>query len=156
MASSPGRLAGAMTVAALMLGAIASPASARVTFSGIDGVNLGMSEADVTGALGTPSKSRPGRQASTKTLVYRRRKLEVVVHSGRDRVVSIITRSRAERTSAGLGIGTSTGFLRSRLRDEKCSTARDTMICSVQRGDRVMDFEIRRGRVSRVAVSDLG
>ena len=156
MAFSPGRLAGAMTVAALMLGAFAGPAAAHVTFSGIAGVDLGMTEDEVTGALGQPSTSRPGRTASTTMLVFRRQKLEVVLHRGHDRVVSVSTKSRAQRTRAGLGVGSSSGVVRSKLRDEKCGTARGTTVCSVQRGDNVMDFEIRRGKVIRVAVTDLG
>jgi len=156
MASSPGRLAGAMTVAALMLGAIAEPAAAKVTFSGIGAVHIGMSEADVTGALGRPSSSASGRNRATKMLVYRRQKLEVFLHREEDRVVSVGTKSRAQRTSSGLGVGSSTSVVRAKLRDEKCGTARGVMVCSVQRGERVMDFEVKRGKVFRVAVGVLG
>jgi hypothetical protein len=156
MASSPGRLAGAMTVAALMLGAIAEPAAAKVTFSGIGDVQIGMSEADVKAELGRPSRSQTGRNRSTTMLVYRRQKLEVFLYREQDRVVSVGTKSRAQRTSSGLGVGSSTSAVRAKPRDEKCGTARGILVCSVQRGERVMDFEIRRGKVFRVAVADLG
>jgi hypothetical protein len=156
MASSPVRLAGAMTVAVLMLGAIAQPAAAKVTFSGIGDVDIGMSESQLKDVLGPPSSSQTGRNRATTMLVYRRHKLEVLLHRQRDRAVWLGTKSRSERTSSGLGVGSSASVVRAKLRGEKCGTARAVTICSVQRGKRVMDFEMRRGKVFRVAVADVG
>jgi hypothetical protein len=140
-------------MAALAAGTIAEPAAAKVTFAGIGGVQLSMSEADLTSELGSPSSSVPARNPEAVTLRYRSHKLEVLLHRGMDRVVGVYTTSRAQRTTAGLGVGSSTPVLRARLRGEKCGVAQDTAVCSVERSGRVMDFSIRRGKVFRVAVT---
>jgi hypothetical protein len=155
MATSPGRLAGALTTAAIFLGVLAQPAAAKVSFDGINGARLNMSKAELTDALGQPSSTQPGRNPASEILRYRRRKLDVTLHREQSRVVSIGTTSRAQRTSSGLGVGVSAALVRAKLRGEKCGTARTTTVCSVQRGNRVMDFEIRRGKVIRVTVTDL-
>src|SRR3954447_5304900 len=138
MASSPRRLAGALTAAALAVGVLAEPAAAAVTFTGIGHVEFAMSEAEVKDTLGPPSSTKPGRDRASTMLIYRRHKLEVFLHRADDRVVSIGTRSRLERTVQGLGVDTASLAVRARLRGEKCGSERETVLCSVQRGDRVM------------------
>jgi hypothetical protein len=154
--SSPGRWSGALIAAALAVGAFAEPAAAKVTFAGIGDVRLSMSEAEVNDALGTPSASKPARNPDAVTLHYPRRKLEVLLHRGQDRVVGVYTTSRGQRTSSGLGVGSSSPVLRARLRGEKCGAAQRTVLCSVERDGRVMDFWIRSGKVYRVAVTTAG
>lgn len=138
---------------ALALSALADPAAARVTFSGIGDVKLGMSEEQVRDELGRPSVSRPSRNRAGTVLTYRRLKLEVTIESAGSRVVAIKTRSRAQRTSSDLGVGSSEPDVRRRLLGEKCSTALGVLVCSLQRGRAVLDFEIPRGRVTRVSLT---
>ena len=154
--SSPGRWSGALITAALIAGVVAEPAAAKVTFAGIGDVRLSMSEAEVTSVLGEPTSKAEARNAQAVNLRYRRQKIDVVLHREEDRVVGVATTSRAERTSSGLGVGSSTRVLRAKLRGEKCGSARETTVCSVERAGRVMDFVIRGGRVVSVAVSDSG
>jgi hypothetical protein len=152
--SSPGRVIGALITTALAIGALAGPAAAKVTFSGIADVRLNMSETAVRDALGTPTSTAPARNPDAVSLTYRRHKIEVVVHRARDRVVGIVTTSRAQRTSSGLGVGSSTRSVRAKLRGETCGAVRRarTLLCSVERRGRVLEFTIRRGKVVRVAV----
>jgi hypothetical protein len=154
--SSPGRLAGALTAAAVVLGVAAQPAAAQVTFSGIGEVRLHMSESEVHDVLGPPSDTEPAPNPEAVNLRYHRVKIDVMVHRQDDRVVGMTTTSRAQRTSSGLGVGSSTSVVRSKLRGEKCGTARETLVCSVERRGRVMDFRIRRGKVVSVAVTTVG
>src|SRR3954469_5788971 len=118
MASSPGRLTGALIAAALALAVLAQPAAAKVTFAGINDVRFGMTEAEVTDVLGAPSSTDPGRNRSVTTLTFERRKLEVLVHRRKDSVVQVATRSRADRTSSGLGVGSTVKVVRAKLSGE--------------------------------------
>ena len=138
---------------ALALGAVADPAAAKVTFSGIGDVKLGMSEEQVREELGRPSVSRPSRNRAGTVLHYRRLKLEVTIESAESRVVAIKTRSRAQRTSSDLGVGSREADVRRRLRGEKCSTAVRVLVCSLERRGAVLDFEIPRGSVTRVSLT---
>ena len=150
-----GRRCGAViTLAVALTAAGAQPAAAKITFGGIGDVDLGMSEGDLRAALGQPSTAQTGgRPDGTAHLMFRRRKLEVMVNRRRDQVVGIKTTSRAERTSSGLRVGSSTATVRRKLRGEKCSTAQRTLVCNVERDGNVMDFEIRGGKVVRVGVA---
>jgi len=154
--SSPGRLTGALLAAAVVAGVSTEPAAAKVTFSGIDGVRLDMSQSAVTETLGQPSNTEDFRGSEAIRLTYRRHKLAVIVHRDEDRVVGVTTTARGERTSSGLGVGSRAGVVRAKLRGEKCGTAQDVLVCTVERSGRVLDFEIRRGKVFRVSLSDLG
>lgn len=147
------RWSGALTTAALAVAAQAPPATANITFEGIGPASLDMSGEDVRETLGPPSASHELRGRDAVVLIYRRRKLEVTLHRGRNRLVAVKTTSRAQRTASGLGVGSTDRAVRTRLRDEKCSTAAGHRVCSVERAGIVMDFECRRGRVVRVGVT---
>lgn len=135
------------------MGAVAESAAAKVTFSGIGDVRLGMAESDVRDEIGPPSATNTSRNRGARVLHYRRHKMEVVVETGESRVVGIKTTSRAQRTSSGLGVGSSEAEVRRKLRGEKCSTALGLRVCTVERGGTVLDFEVRRGKVSRVSLA---
>ena len=154
--SSPGRLTGASLALAAVLLVAASPAVAKVTFSGIGEIRLNMPESAVTDRLGQPSSTEPYRTPQAVRLTYRRQKLTVIVDRNENRVVSITSTARGERTSSGLGVGSREKVVRAKLRGEKCSTALGTLVCSVERAGRHMDFELRRGKVFRVGVGVLG
>jgi len=154
--SSPGRLTGALLVAAVVAGVAAEPAAAKVTFAGIGDVRLNMSQSAVTDTLGQPSKAEQYRGQEAIRLIYRRHKLAVIVQRSEDRVIGVTTTARGQRTSTGLGVGSSARDVKAKLRGEKCSAAQDTLVCTVERAGRILDFEIRRGKVFRVGLSELG
>ena len=132
----------------------AGTASARiVAFESVAGIELGTSESDVRDELGEPTSVRQGPLIGTRTFVYKRRKLEVMIDDGR--VGSIMTRSRAERMSNGLGVGTSEKRLKRKLRGERCGPVPQSSyeLCGISRGDASMEFWLRRGRVSAVALT---
>jgi hypothetical protein len=147
------RWTGALMTTAVAAGLAAEPAGATVTFSGIGDVRLNMSEVDVREKLGAPASSKPWRDRETVMLRYPRRKIEVLLDRGPDQVVGVKTTSRTQKTSSGLGVGSSLRSVRDRLRGEKCGSALRVLVCSVERGDRIMDFDLRRGRVVRVSVT---
>ena len=142
---------GALLGAAVAAGLAPVDAQARIGFDGIGGVEIGMTEAAVTHAVGPEGSRTDGGGDGTTLLDYPRRRLDVLLRAGR--VIRVRTTSRAERTSAGVGPGTSLGVLRRKLRGERCATARGARVCWVDRGDRVMAFSIRRGRVTFAEVA---
>ena len=154
--SSPGRWSSALISAALIAAVVAEPAAAKVTFSGIGDVRLSMSEAEVTDALGDPTSEFRAPNPEAVHLRYKRHKIEVVLFRDEDRVVGVTTTARGQRTRSGLGVGSSSGVLRDKLRGEKCGSVRETTVCSVERNGRVMDFKIRGGKVVSVAVTASG
>lgn len=150
------RWTGALTTTAVAAGLVADPAGATVTFSGIGDVRLNMSEASVRQALGRPSSSKPWRDQQAVRLFYPRRKIEVLLDRDADQVVGVKTTSRKEKTSSGLGVGSSLRSVRGKLRGERCGSALRVLVCSVERDGRIMDFDLRRSRVVRVSVTRLG
>jgi hypothetical protein len=82
--------------------------------------------------------------------------MEVLLDRESDQVMGVKTTSRAQRTSSGLGVGSSERTVRARLRGERCSPARGVRVCGLERGDRVMDFVCRRGKVISVGVTRTG
>lgn len=146
-----GALAAALAIALALFAAMAGTASAKVTWTGIGPAKLGMSEADVKAKLGQPSKVGPiqGPPGSVGYR-YRARKLVVVVYGGQ--VVAIHTWSRAQRTRSGVGVGTSTSEMRSRLKGEMCYSALGRLVCSVDGGTALLDFVARHGKVRKVSL----
>ena len=132
----------------------AGTASARiVAFKSVAGIKLGTSESDVRDELGEPTTVRQGPLLGTRTFVYKRRKLEVMIDDGR--VGSLMTRSRGERMSNGLGVGTSERTLKRKLRGEHCGPVPQSSyeLCGISRGGVSMEFWLRRERVSAVALT---
>jgi hypothetical protein len=79
----------------------------------------------------------------------------VVAFQGNDRVTSITTTGRRERTSEGVGVGSSERTVESEVSRVKCETIAGVRTCHVgafRAGRRVTDFLIRNGKVSRVTV----
>jgi hypothetical protein len=133
---------------------VAGTASARiVAFKSIAGIELGTSESDVREELGEPSSVREGPVLGTRTFVYKRRKLEVMIGDGG--VSSVTTRSRGERMSNGLGAGVSERTLKRKLRGESCGSVPQSRykLCGISRNGTSMEFWLLRGRVSAVALS---
>ena len=153
------RRCGALIASTLTVCAWAQPAAAeaaQISFRGIDGARLSMSEAKVRAELGRPSSRRTASNRGAVVLTYKRRKLEVTVDRATDQVVGVKTTSRSHRTSSGAGVGITEGALRRKLRGERCVAVEGQRICTVKRSGVVMDFISRAGTVVRVAVTRAG
>ena len=136
----------AVCSAAATLGVAADSASASITFKGIAGINLGMSEAKVDKLLGPPSKV--GEESGTVRHDYAKKKLGVLIYKGK--VVRVRTTSRSEKTTAGLGPGVKESIVRRRLRGEQCTSVYGTRMCTVDGHKSGLAFVFRRGRVKYV------
>jgi hypothetical protein len=103
---------------ALALGAAtADGAAARIVLNrGVDPARIGMTARQLRAKLGTPDVTE--RSGSTTSLVYRSRKLVVTLLRGRVQIVS--TRSRRERTAAGVGPGSPLRAVRRSVRGVRC------------------------------------
>lgn len=131
--------------------ALAGDASAKVTWKGIGGVRLGMTESQVRSKLGTPSAVSEAEAPGSHRHRYRRHKLDVVVHDGR--VAALHTTSRSERAPRGVRVGMAQRRMRRLVRGESCSTAQGLRVCSLDRGQTVMEFVCRKRRVVRIGIS---
>ena len=131
----------------------AAPADARITVNrSVAGVGLGMTAGEVRAKLGRPSLSTASDGA--RNLVYRSRKLVVTIV--RSRVVLVSTRSRRERTAAGVGAGSSIAVVRARVARARCGVKAGVGFCrvgSVRAGRRSTTFQIEGGKVVTVTVA---
>lgn len=144
-----------LVLAALALAATPLSASAASEFNrGIAGVTLGMSAAQVQKVLGAPLRVERGTNDFGPFVSYRYRGLQVSFQGGR-RVSMISTTRRGERTRGGLGVGTSEATLVQRIPALRCETFGTFRTCTLGKGnvgERITDFFITRGKVSRVVV----
>lgn len=144
----------AVACVAVALAAAGSAPAAIVPQQGIGGVRLGMSKQAVRATLGGPTKVRRGSSeiGTYTTFVYAA--LEVTFFAGA-KATSIATRSAAERTAGGVGVGSSAADVVARVAGAKCvrdGTYRHCYVGTWLPGKRVSDFTIRNGRVSRITI----
>jgi hypothetical protein len=134
---------------------VAAPAGALVQIvRGIAGARLGASPAAVKAALGSPSSSKSGSNDFGPYLQYRFAGGLTVLFQGRTAVTSVSTTGRGDRTSSGVGVGSSEAAA-DKLKGVKCETIAGTRTCHTSRfeiGKRVTDFVISGGKVKRVTV----
>jgi hypothetical protein len=153
------------TALAVALGALASfalPSAAGaeiVPQKGIKAIEVDMTVDQVRDAAGSPTRFRTVRDE----FVGRTRRWDyglttVLFSSTRANatVRSITTRSRAEKTASGVGIGSRRATVKSKVAGARCLVEFTYDHCFLGRftaGQIVTDFAIdRRGRVSRVTV----
>ena len=147
------------TVLAAALAALLLPASAQALIQidrGIAGVRLNNSQAEVRAALGKPATVRRGRNIFGPWLRYRYRGGITVFFQGRRDVTAVFTTGRGDRTIRGVGVGSSERAVRNRVPGVTCDTVAGFRSCHTNEflaGQRVTDFQIRRGKVTRVAVA---
>jgi hypothetical protein len=132
---------GTAALAAAALAGAGPGAAVFVPQHGIGGVRVGQTEAAV--------RAIKGRQ---RQLLYRG--LTVTLQGGR-RVTAVSTRSPAERTPGGVGVGTSEARLVATVRGVRCRTFGGFRSCVLgveEPGRRVTAFAIRRGAVRQVLI----
>lgn len=133
--------------------ALPAVAGARIVINrGVDPARIGMTERQLRGRLGKPDLAETA--GSSKSLVYRRRKLVVTLFRGRVQIVS--TRSHADRTAHGVGPGSTLSMLRKHLRGERCGEKVGVYSCKIgssRKGRRSTVFLIESGRVATVSVA---
>ena len=78
-----------------------------------------------------------------------------VVFQGRTRVTSVRLTGRGDRTSKGVGVGSSEASVKANVPGITCETFGSFRTChtgSGEPGQRITDFQMRNGRVSAVVV----
>lgn len=138
--------------------ALALPAAAGAQVQvdqGIAGARLGGTVAQVHGALGAPASVVSGRNDFGS---YRQEKYDgglEVFYQGARRVTSVITTGLGDRTSKGVGVGSSERSVRANVSGVRCETIAGSRSCHTHAflpGRRVTDFFLRGGKVVRVTV----
>jgi hypothetical protein len=138
--------------------ALALPTAAEaaiVVRKGIGGVNLGMTKAKVRAKLGAPKRIRSGGNDFGSYTVWVYPRVQITFQSG-DAATAVETRSPLERTASGVGVGSTTAAVRSKIAGVKCEVGTagngHCFVGSFNPGARVTDFFLAKGRVTRVLV----
>lgn len=117
------------------------------------GVHLLMSEPGVRHVLGTPRsvKTIPDEiQGSVRRMDYGKTKVYLSATAD-GTVFSVTTTDRRQKTSAGIGVGSSRSAVARKVRGVHC-TARACVVGKERAGQRVTAFTLRDGRVVRVTL----
>ena len=147
----------AVTATALAALAAAPAAQALIQIDrGIAGARIGNSQAEVRAALGRPSAIVTGTNdfGPYTQFRYRRARLRVTFQ-GQTRVTAVSLTGPGDRTARGVGVGSSEQAVKDRVAGVTCETFGGFRSCHTKQGlpgQRITDFAIRGGRVSRVTV----
>ena len=152
---SPSKL---VAVLAAGIAPLAAPAAAEALIQvdrGIAGARLGNTRAEVRAALGAPESARSGTNDFGAFLQWRFRGGITVIFQGRREVSTVSTTGRGDRTVRGVGVGSTEAAVRNRVRGIRCETIVGTRSCHTGRftvGEIITDFQLRDGKVRRVAI----
>ena len=147
-----------LAVAAAVLAALALPVSAGATIvvqKGMAGVRLGMSQARVQAILGEPLRIVHGTNDFGAYTELRYPHRVRVTFQGDVAVTAISTTGTFERTSKGIGVGSTEAEVQAKIARVNCETYagfRQCYVGSFTPGARVTAFDIKAGRVTRVLV----
>ena len=134
----------------------ASAASAQVEVDkGIAGARIGNTKAQVHAALGTPTSKKSGKNDFGPFLEERYRGGIVVGYQGAKRVSSVTTTGLGDRTASGVGVGSTESAVKKNVPGVKCQTFVGTRSCHTHEflaGQRVTDFFLKKGKVTRISV----
>jgi hypothetical protein len=142
----------AVSVCALAFAAVA-PATI-VPQHGIGGARLGMSQTAVQARLGLPLTIHKGTNEIGTYTTYLYPTLLITFFGG-SKVTSIATHSAKQRTSRGVGVGTTRAGVAAKVAAATCVTESGHEHCYVGKflpGQTVTDFTIKNGRVTRITV----
>ena len=147
------RLAATVVTGLCVAVGVAAPADARFVINeSMEGVELGMTTAEVRARLGAPTRRDAGPDFVSWR--YRRPPLEVAL---KPEVVTLHTRSEDIRGPRGIGVGTREPRLKAVVgRRLRCETTAGQRLCvygSFETGERSTVFEMERRRVAAVTIS---
>jgi hypothetical protein len=129
---------------------VSSAAATIVVQRGIAGISIGMSQKKVRAVLGKPTKAFKSKNAFGIYVEYRYRKL-VLDFQGPGPLSNISTTRRSERTSTGVGVGSTMAQVQTKVPGAHCKV----QLCSVGNalpGKIVTTFYLRMGKVTQVSV----
>lgn len=145
------------TLVATTILALAVPASASariVPQRGIAGANLDMTQAQVRDKLGKPDKVGHPKSpifGHYTTWFYGATSVDMF-NNGDGKVFNLSTTAKTEKTSTGVGVGSTAAAVKTGVRGARC----DQQHCWVGRfegGRKVTDFRLSdKGRVTRVTI----
>ncbi|MDQ3936048.1 MAG: hypothetical protein M3340_15610 [Actinomycetota bacterium] len=145
----------AVTLAALL--ALPAQAGAMIQIDrGIAGARLGNSQNEVRAALGEPALVKTGTNEFGPWRQFYFEGGIRVFFQGDDDVTSVMTLGRGDRTAKGIGIGSTEKALKQKHPNFMCESAEGLRFCHTgigEPGERVTDFQIKRGRVVRAVVA---
>jgi len=150
-----------ITASAIAFFASAAPARIQslVPQQSLRGLKIGMVASQVRAVAGAPSSNKVvSHPLLGKTRRMRFGKVEVTFRgtSGNAPVVNLSTTSRSERTSGGIGVGSSEKQLATKLVGERCLTELGYRHCYLGKwtpGFVVTDFSVSKsGRVTRITL----
>jgi hypothetical protein len=145
------------TLALTALIVLALPASALariVPQRGIAGANLDMTQAQVRAKLGAPdSVTYPKSPIFGRYTTWHYGGTTVDMFRTQDRkVFNLSTISKSEKTSSGVGVGSTTAAVKSGVNGARCDQ-RHCWVGRFEGGRKVTDFQLSaKGRVTRVTV----
>lgn len=152
--SSYARFAPVLLTLALLVFAPAAQAMIQVD-RGIAGARLGNTRAEVRAALGTPSKTTSGTNDFGPWIRYAFAGGVRVFFQGKTNVTSVDTTGLGDRTSKGVGVGSSEASVKAKVPGVKCESLGSVRSCHTGDflpGKRITDFRIAGGKVSSVSV----
>ena len=142
------------SVIAVVLVVAARADATIVVQHGMAGLDLRMTKAQVRAKLGSPTKVRTRKNEFGRYTEFVYPRVTVLFQSG-SRATAFRTFSRTERTSRGVGVGSSEAQVLAKVAAVKCSTESGFRHCYVGRflpGRVITDFQIRKGRVTSIVV----
>ncbi len=144
----------AFTLAALL--ALPAQAGAYVQIDkGIAGARIGATPAQVKAALGDPASVKTGTNEFGPYSTYLYEGGLRVNFQGNDEVTAVYTTGRGDRTTRGIGVGSSERALRQKHSGLRCATFEGFRSCHTGQGNPgevITDFAIRKGRITRITV----
>ena len=145
---------GCILAAAILIPAGTADALIQVD-RGIAGARIGNSRAEVRSALGSPSSTATGTNDFGPWVRYTYAGGIRVMFQGRTQVTSVTLTGRGDRTSRGVGVGSSEASVKANVSGIKCETFGTFRTChtgSGLPGQRMTDFRMSGGRVESVVV----
>ena len=147
--------AGALCAGALLLALPVAAGAAIVPGSGIAGVTLGQSEADVREALGAPVRVERGPSAfgERRDLVYQGLTVRFLGKRGGG-AAAVSTGVRRQLTAGGVGVGSSEADALAGIPGLRCAADGDLRVCADGAGrGPVTRLVVDEGRVARVEIA---
>lgn len=145
-------LATGIVVSALVLAPAAS--SKIVIQRGMAGVAVGMTKSAVLATLGNPTRIRNSSNEFGTYTRFDYPNLTILFQGGR-RVSALRTTAPAERTAAGIGVGSTVAAVKAKVPKVKCKKEggfRDCYVGTFKPGHIITDFQIKKGRVTQVLI----